>query len=72
MEAADRQKKRSSVSDGSAGGISRRTTGLEMGVESDVQDRIAVINSLSSNLPAVLNNPAKGMIRRLPIFSSNN
>ena len=68
MEAAGRQKKRSSVSGGS-GGISRRTT-LEKGVESEEQDRIAVINSLSSNLPAVLNNPAKGMICRLSVFTA--
>ena len=66
MEAAGRQKKRSSVSGGS-GGISRRMT-LEKGVESEEQDRIAVINSLSSNLPAVLNNPAKGMIRGFQFF----
>ena len=34
-----------------------------METEKIKQDRVAVINSLSSNLPAVLNNPSKGSSR---------
>ena len=40
--------------------VTKNTGADGMETEKMKQDRVAVINSLSSNLPAVLNNPSKG------------